>query len=416
MRRTLGAGVGVHGDDLGRGDDLEAAGVADLVGPADEHDGNAELLGGLPGAATISAGALSPPMASTAMGSIGWGSWVARLRSLRTRGPAQSTSMAWRPWYQPQLPHTTWGTWPTPHRGHMLRAGVDESPGRSPAAAALGLRGLLLGDGHGGYLGRGWDGRDRPVGHGGRERASGRGDPGRTNAENRSGVSRRTEGRRGRPSGGRAAARRPRRSAPVAAPSTVAGKRSGRGPGSRAAQRRQRQGEQHGVAHQRLEVDVLAGERPGLALGRVALEDLARPGPRPRPSTGLEAAAALALPLGATTVPSTIDAARSAPRARGRRRRAGPRATSDDGRAPGRRADRRAGPPAGCRGVAGGRRRGRRAACGGHEQVLIADASGRGPGRRTPRPSGRRAPVRGRAARRPSEHDGPGPAASRGRP
>ena len=35
----------------------------------------------------------------------------------------QSTSMAWRPAYQPQLPHTTWGTLVAPQRGHRLRDG-----------------------------------------------------------------------------------------------------------------------------------------------------------------------------------------------------------------------------------------------------------------------------------------------------
>ena len=35
--------------------------------------------------------------------------------------------------------------------GTMLRGGAVERPGRGPAAAALRLRGLLLGDGHGGY-------------------------------------------------------------------------------------------------------------------------------------------------------------------------------------------------------------------------------------------------------------------------
>ena len=31
--------------------------------------------------------------------------------------------MAWRPWYQPQLPHTMWGTFAAPHRGQTLREG-----------------------------------------------------------------------------------------------------------------------------------------------------------------------------------------------------------------------------------------------------------------------------------------------------
>src|SRR4051812_27046630 len=33
--------------------------------------------------------------------------------------------MAWRPWYQPQLPHTTWGSLAAPQRGHRLRLGAS---------------------------------------------------------------------------------------------------------------------------------------------------------------------------------------------------------------------------------------------------------------------------------------------------
>jgi hypothetical protein len=32
--------------------------------------------------------------------------------------------MAWRPWYQPQLPHTTCGRLTAPQRGQVLRPGV----------------------------------------------------------------------------------------------------------------------------------------------------------------------------------------------------------------------------------------------------------------------------------------------------
>ncbi len=42
-----GRGVGVHGDDLGRLDDLETTGVAQFVGPSDQHHGDAELAGHL---------------------------------------------------------------------------------------------------------------------------------------------------------------------------------------------------------------------------------------------------------------------------------------------------------------------------------------------------------------------------------
>src|SRR5690606_33337642 len=37
---------------------------------------------------------------------------------------AQSTSMAWRPPYHPQLPHTTWGCFTALQRGHRLREGA----------------------------------------------------------------------------------------------------------------------------------------------------------------------------------------------------------------------------------------------------------------------------------------------------
>jgi hypothetical protein len=51
----------------------------------------------------------------------------------------QSTSMAWRPWYQPQLPHTTWGSLAEPQRGQRLRDGAS-----SVHAEARRLRLLLL--------------------------------------------------------------------------------------------------------------------------------------------------------------------------------------------------------------------------------------------------------------------------------
>ena len=69
MVRTLLAGSASMAMTSDAGDDLEAAGVAELVGAADEHDGDAELVARRAMApATISPGALSPPMASTAMG------------------------------------------------------------------------------------------------------------------------------------------------------------------------------------------------------------------------------------------------------------------------------------------------------------------------------------------------------------
>jgi hypothetical protein len=36
----------------------------------------------------------------------------------------QSRSRAWRPAYQPQFPHTTWGCFPALQRGQLLRAGA----------------------------------------------------------------------------------------------------------------------------------------------------------------------------------------------------------------------------------------------------------------------------------------------------
>lgn len=33
--------------------------------------------------------------------------------------------MAWRPWYHPHDPHTTWGSLADPQRGQRLRAGAS---------------------------------------------------------------------------------------------------------------------------------------------------------------------------------------------------------------------------------------------------------------------------------------------------
>lgn len=33
--------------------------------------------------------------------------------------------MAWRPWYQPQLPQTTWGSFVALQRGHVLRGAAS---------------------------------------------------------------------------------------------------------------------------------------------------------------------------------------------------------------------------------------------------------------------------------------------------
>ena len=38
---------------------------------------------------------------------------------------SQSTETATRPLYQPQVPHTVWGSLVAAQRGHVLRAGAD---------------------------------------------------------------------------------------------------------------------------------------------------------------------------------------------------------------------------------------------------------------------------------------------------
>jgi hypothetical protein len=54
-------------------------------------------------------------MASTAMGCAA-AIWVTLV--------GYSTSTAWRLWYQPQLPHTTCGSFAAAHRGQTLRGGA----------------------------------------------------------------------------------------------------------------------------------------------------------------------------------------------------------------------------------------------------------------------------------------------------
>ena len=222
MVRTLVGGVGVHGDHLGGLDHLEAVGVAELVGSPDEHH-RARRAPRRP--------ARTPRRSRRVPCRRPW-----RRRRWggcsRARRGAQSTSMAWRPWYQPQLPHTTWGRFTAPQRGQVLRAVVRDRPGRGPAAAALGLGGLLLGDGHrrssvwwGAVLGENGPRR--------RERARGRDGPGaRAGESTRRRPENRSAARRAPPTGGRRGARRPSRlpSSTGSSPSTTAGKTSGAGP------------------------------------------------------------------------------------------------------------------------------------------------------------------------------------------
>ena len=83
----------VHGDDLGAGDEVEALGVADLLGRPDQHDARCRARSAARRApSTISPGALSPPMASTATGSVasvsGDGRSPRRLKSVDLDGLA----------------------------------------------------------------------------------------------------------------------------------------------------------------------------------------------------------------------------------------------------------------------------------------------------------------------------------------
>jgi hypothetical protein len=57
----------------------------------------------------------------------------------------QSTSMAWRPWYQPQFPHTTWGTLAEPQRGQTLRDGASRVQAEARRLRLLDLEVFFLG-------------------------------------------------------------------------------------------------------------------------------------------------------------------------------------------------------------------------------------------------------------------------------
>ena len=153
--------------------------VAQPGGVADEHDRDAQLVDRPPGAGDDRVGASSPPMASTATGSIDADrDWTLKAAALsRRRGPGGpcTSRRCRRPCGAPWRRRT----------GAERAAGAAQHPGGGPAAAALRLRGLLLGDGH----------RSRSFGPGSREKLPERASLSRTSA------------RRGRPSGGRPRAR-----------------------------------------------------------------------------------------------------------------------------------------------------------------------------------------------------------------
>ncbi len=93
--------------------------------------------------ATISPGAWSPPMASTATG---------RPRQTTPRAGAEAVPLVdldgLAALVPPAVAHTTCGTLAWWHCGQMLRAGRLQHPVRGPPTTALRLGGLLLGDGH----------------------------------------------------------------------------------------------------------------------------------------------------------------------------------------------------------------------------------------------------------------------------
>src|SRR2546421_237318 len=88
-------GVVGHLHHLGGGDDLQVAGVADGVGPADEHDRDAELLGGLARSGDDVPGAPVGTHGVDRDGQLGHASGF--------RSTAQSTMTACRPPYHPQF-------------------------------------------------------------------------------------------------------------------------------------------------------------------------------------------------------------------------------------------------------------------------------------------------------------------------
>src|ERR1019366_7280987 len=107
LRANALGGILIHGDDFAGRDDLQAPDIAERpIGRTDEHDRNAELLNCLAGSRN-----------DLARGTVA----AHRIEGDGKRG--QSTSIAWRPWYQPQFGQTTCGSLARRHCGHMLRAG-----------------------------------------------------------------------------------------------------------------------------------------------------------------------------------------------------------------------------------------------------------------------------------------------------
>src|SRR3546814_9196180 len=70
----------------------------------------------------------------------------------------QSTSIAWRPAYQPQLPQTTWGTLVAPHRGQRLREGRSRRQALAQRMRLLALEAFFLGTALASSSVRGWGG------------------------------------------------------------------------------------------------------------------------------------------------------------------------------------------------------------------------------------------------------------------
>ena len=137
--RTLRPASSSMRDDLGGRDDLEPAGVAEArragrrARPgrrARRRPGRAgdDLAGGLVAAHGVDRD----------------GQHASRESGCGQR-PRQSTSMAWRPSYQPQLPQTTWGSLADPQRGQRLRAGASSVQAEARRLRLFALEVFFLG-------------------------------------------------------------------------------------------------------------------------------------------------------------------------------------------------------------------------------------------------------------------------------
>ena len=60
--------------------------------------------------------------------------------------------MAWRPWYQPQLPQTMWGRLVAPQRGQMLRDGANTRQADARRIRVFDFDIFFFGTGMGVYL------------------------------------------------------------------------------------------------------------------------------------------------------------------------------------------------------------------------------------------------------------------------